>query len=501
MRSTFLPALVLMAGRGLGLVVSFCVPIVLVRIFDQAEFGTYKQVFLIYGTLFGIAQLGMAESLYYFLPRNPREGGRYVLNSMVALTAAGAVCLVALATAGSPIAQWLGNSRLLPLLPFIGLYLLLMLASAGMEIAMISRGRCGWAAVSYACSDVLRVVLMMAPVLVRPDLTWLLLGVVSFALLRFCAALWYLRHEFDGDLATDAGLLKQQLAYAAPFQLYVLAHIAQETLPQFAVSYYFDAATFAIYAVGCLPIPLVDLVATSMGSVMMVRMGEEIREGHRNAVVSMWYDTTRKLALIFFPLVGMLLVTAHELITLLFTEAYLDSVPIFMIWSCVFLFAVIPMDGLLRVYAQNRFLLMLNLIRVLLIAVFIHWFLSDMKLIGAVLITVLATAVGKGLGLARMRGLWQVGLAKVLPWSTLGTIGTVATAAVLPALLVKWGLEVSTLPLLVATGLVYVASYLAMAFGFELVPRSERALLAGYLRRGSLGQSKVAREAQWKAVR
>ena len=103
MRSTFLPALVLMAGRGLGLVVSFCVPIVLVRIFDQAEFGTYKQVFLIYGTLFGIAQLGMAESLYYFLPRNPREGGRYVLNSMVALTAAGAVCLVALATAGSPI--------------------------------------------------------------------------------------------------------------------------------------------------------------------------------------------------------------------------------------------------------------------------------------------------------------------------------------------------------------------------------------------------------------
>jgi len=66
---------------------------------------------------------------------------------------------------------------------------------------------------------------------------------------------------------------------------------------------------------------------------------------------------------------------------------------------------------------------------------------------------------------------------------------------------VKWGLEVSTLPLLVATGLVYVASYLAMAFGFGLVRRSERALLAGYLRRGSLGQSKVAREAQWKAVR
>lgn len=501
MQSTFKPALVLMAGRALGLVVSFCVPIVLVRIFDQAEFGTYKQVFLIYGTLFGIAQLGMAESLYYFLPRGPREGGRYALNSMVALMASGGVCLVLLATAGSPIATWLGNSRLIPLLPFIGLYLLLMLASAAMEIAMISRGRCGWAAVSYACSDVLRVCLMMAPVLVRPDLTWLLLGVVTFAFLRFCAAVWYLRREFDGNLRTDAALLKQQLAYAAPFQLYVLTHVVQETLPQFAVSYYFDAATFAIYAVGCLQIPLVDLVATSMGSVMMVRMGEEIQKGHPDAVVPMWYDTTRKLALIFFPLVGMLLVTAHELIAFLFTEAYLDSVPIFMIWSCGFLLAIIPMDCLLRVYAQTRFLLVLNLIRLLVIAVFIHWFLADMQLVGAALITVLALAIGKGLGLARMKKLWQVGLADLLPWRTLGTIGTVAMVAGLPALLVKSGLGVSTLPLLVATALVYTASYLAMAFGFGLVRKSERALLAGFLRRVSLGQSKAEGESELKAVR
>ena len=36
----------------------------------RAEFGTYKQLFLIYATLFGVAQLGMAESLYYFIPRD-----------------------------------------------------------------------------------------------------------------------------------------------------------------------------------------------------------------------------------------------------------------------------------------------------------------------------------------------------------------------------------------------------------------------------------------------
>ena len=49
--SIFGPAFVLMAGRGLGFLVLFAVPVVLARVFDPAAFGTYKQVFLIYTTL------------------------------------------------------------------------------------------------------------------------------------------------------------------------------------------------------------------------------------------------------------------------------------------------------------------------------------------------------------------------------------------------------------------------------------------------------------------
>ena len=64
---------VLAAGRVPGLVVAFAIPLVLARVFDQTEFGTYKQLFLIYATLFGLAQLGMAESLYYFVPLCPAQ--------------------------------------------------------------------------------------------------------------------------------------------------------------------------------------------------------------------------------------------------------------------------------------------------------------------------------------------------------------------------------------------------------------------------------------------
>ncbi|MGV3592757.1 MAG: hypothetical protein ACO1PZ_13805, partial [Gammaproteobacteria bacterium] len=79
----FGPALVLMSGRALGFVAGFVVPLVLARAFGQAEFGTYKQLFLLYGTLFAVAQVGMAESLYYFLPSETERKGNYVVNVLL----------------------------------------------------------------------------------------------------------------------------------------------------------------------------------------------------------------------------------------------------------------------------------------------------------------------------------------------------------------------------------------------------------------------------------
>ena len=162
-----------------------------------------------------------------------------------------------------------------------------------------------------------------------------------------------------------------------------------------------------------------------------------------------------------------------------------------MVWSSAIAFAAIPMDGLLRVYAQTRFLLLLNVVRLLVIVALIHWFLSALQLVGAVLVTVLALAIGKGLGLLRMRHFWQVGLADLLPWRDLLGIGAVALLAGLAAVPVSSSLDVGVLPRLVTVGLIYTASYLGMAFGFGLVRESERALLADWFRRLGMGSSRA----------
>ncbi|MBI4486296.1 MAG: hypothetical protein HY655_09820, partial [Acidobacteria bacterium] len=221
----------------------------------------------------------------------------------------------------------------------------------------------------------------------------------------------------------------------------------------------FDAATFAIYAVGCLQIPLVDLVCTSTANVMMVRMAEDVTAGRERRVLTLWHDTTCKLALLIFPLAAFLLMTAPAIIVTLFTTRYLASVPIFMIWCLTVLPAAFSVDAVLRVYAQTRFLLVMNLVRLALIAILIGWCLSVFGLAGAVLITLLGTTVVKTAGVIRIARLLHVSVSEVLPWKPLAAIAIGAAAAAAPAFWVSRSITAwPPLAVVATTGVVYAAT-------------------------------------------
>ncbi len=456
------PVLLLTAGRAVAFVATFATPLVLTRVLNQSEFGTYKQLFLVYSTLAGIAQFGMAESLLYFLPFAPRRGGRYVLNALLILASAGLACLGGLALAGPRLGRWLGNSALPGLSGLLGAYLLFMLPSLVLEVVTTARKRYLGAAAAYGLSDLIRAIALVVPILVFRRLELLLMGVVAFAVVRLTATLVYLVREFGAELRPDRAALREQLAYALPFQLGVVLSILVGNLHYYVVAASVDAAAFAIYAIGCLQIPLVDLLFAPAGNVMMVRMREAISARRLEAVLATWQDTTRKLALVFLPLVALLLVTGRELILSLFTERYAASVPIFMVWSAQIVFAVLQTDGVLRVYAKTRAIALLYGLQLLVLAALIRLLMSAFGLIGAVLATVLAAGLGKSLALMYAKRLMGVPLAQLLPWKSLREVLGIVAVSALVALVVKTHLSAPPLPLLVMTSGAYAATYLGI---------------------------------------
>jgi O-antigen/teichoic acid export membrane protein len=476
MQSILKPTLVLMMGRALAFGGTFMIPLVLARVFDQARFGTYKQLLLVFSTLYAVVPLGMSESLYYFLPREPRRAGAYVANTVLFLVAAGLGSLALLVAGGERLATGLANADAAPYLARVGAFAGLMLLSAPLETVMIARRRYTGAAWTYALSDLGRAALLAIPAALTGSLLWLFNGALLFAALRLVFTLAYLRRELGHDLRPDLGALRAQLAYALPFGAAGLVLIAQDTYHQYAVSSHFGVAAFAIYSVGCLQVPLVDFIAGPAGNVVMVGMGE-LRQD-QDAVLRLWHETTRQLALVFVPLVALLEVAARDLIVAFYTPLYVDSVPIFRLWCLTILFSVLQTDAVLRVHARTRFILVLNLVRLALMVCTIGWALRAFGIPGAALVAVSALALAKGLALARMGSLTGWGLRRLLPWGSLGAILAVAAAAAVPALLVASGLEASPFTRLVAATAAYALAYVALAVPLLLTGPERRALLA-----------------------
>jgi O-antigen/teichoic acid export membrane protein len=410
---------------------------------------------------------------------------------VVILTAMGLVSLGALSLGAPKIAELLGNPALAAFIPYIGVFLLLTMVSSVLEIVLTSRKRFFLTASAYALSDMLKGVCLIVPALLTRRLEWLLFGAVLFASVRLIATMFYIKREFRGDTSFHGAALKRQLAYALPFAASELLAFSADQYHNYAVSYSFDAATFAIYAVGCLQIPLVELVHGPVANVMMVRMTEEIRDGRGGSVLSIWNDTTRKMALVFFPMLGLLLVSARELIVLLFTENYLASVPIFMIWSITVLLPVLQTDGALRVYAQTRFLFWTRAAELVLTLALIHLFIASFHLAGAAMVTVVAAFSAKLLSLVRLRRVIGAAPAEFLPWKSLALNAAVSVAAAAPALLVKTYLDLALFPALVLACLTYGAVWLILAFGFRLVTDDERVALFGLLQKFPTSAAKV----------
>lgn len=480
MESVFRPAILLLAGRSLGFAAAFAMPVFLARVFTVQEFGTYKQVFLVYATLFAIAQMGMAESLYYFMPANPSRSGQYAANTLAVLGVCGIACLLLVCLAQNPIGSLFNNPVLPRELPLAGTYLAFSLAAIMLEITMTAHKRFRAAAGTYAVSEILRVGFFLVPVAIFGGLEALLWGAVAFASVRFGTTVVYLREYFGSALRPGWRALGEQLAYALPFAMAVTVEVAQGSLHLYAVAHYFSPTLFAVYAVGCLQIPFVDLMMTSTSNVMMVRMQELRSSGRGEELITVWLDTIVKLSLVFLPMAAALLIVSDRLITVLYTSRYAGSVPVFMVGISAIVLTGIMTDSVLRVFAQTRYLVALNLIRLAVVAGTILFLMRAIGITGAIVATVLATLVFKVLGLMRIKRLLNCSLGQLLPWKALVRIVVITGAAVLPALLLRFTLArsgVNAIIVLVGTSAAFGAAYLLLFYLYAPLSRTEKAAL------------------------
>jgi O-antigen/teichoic acid export membrane protein len=318
------------ASKTVAAAFNIAVPLLLVRLLTVREFGVYKQLFLLLDTALIVLPLGFALSVFYFFPREPARKAQVVGNILLIYVLVGGlggllfVCFPALPAA------ILNTHDLAAYAPLIGLAILLWVGSSFIEFVAIAHGEARLAALLLLGMQLLRSALLVAAGLVFGSIRALAYAAVICGFVQSAFVLWYVRSRFsDARERVDWSLMRAQLRYALPLAYAGLLWWLQGFVHHYFVSNRFGAAAYAIYAVGSFQLPIVGIMHESVGSVVIRRINELRRRNNTQEMVRLATQTVRTLAAFSFPLYALLLVTGHEFITVLFTQKYSASWPIF----------------------------------------------------------------------------------------------------------------------------------------------------------------------------
>jgi hypothetical protein len=121
--------------------------------------------------------------------------------------------------------------------------------------------------------------------------------------------------------------------------------------------------------------------------------------------------------------------------------------------------AIPCVDAVLRARAQTRFLLGLNVARLVMVVALIGWCLDVFGLSGAVLAMLAATAATRAVAIGRIARLMGVRLSGVLPWRPLAATTACALLAAVPAVWLVRAVPMPPFAALVSAAAIYGAVY------------------------------------------
>ncbi len=354
-------SVVLTSARFIGFAAAFAIPLVLIRVFGQTDFGTYKQVFLIAVTLGQVLTLGLPASIFYFLPRDSHDGHRYLVQALglVSLMAAVGAGLVLL---GGPLfARSIGSYRIVPLIPVLALLVLVQVPSLMAHQPPVADRRAVLGGSVMAGSDILRAGAIILAALLFRSIAAVVMAAALIAALRVIFLLAYITARRYGDSPGPSwSSTREQLSYSLSFWVALLFQVGLRNGHAYFVMAVVPTSVFAIYAVGIFQLPVVAHVVDSVAAVMIVRASEAFKSGDFHTLRGVWKRATLWLLVGLVPVWAGAQFFAGDLILVLFGPTYVGAVPVFRIFLTFLLLRVILDHGILRATGDTAFLARAN---------------------------------------------------------------------------------------------------------------------------------------------
>lgn len=429
-------ALWLLVAKILAFALSIALPLLLVRRLSQQNYGLYKQAFLVVGSALAMLPLGFQMSAFYFLPREKDRQGEIILNILLFHLLMGGLGALVLLLFPQLLSTLFHSAQLVDYAWIIAAVIFFWVVSSFLEVVSVAHQEARLSTIFIICAQLTKTGFLVLAAIMFGSVRALIYAALVQGIVQTIILLIYLRSRFPRFwVSFDWAVLRMQLSYALPFAVAGLLFTLQTDLPNYYVSNQFDPAIFAIYAIGCFNIPLVGMLSESVGAVMIPQVSLLEKHGNHREILALAARVARKLALVYLPLYGFLIVMGPEFLTFLFTRQYAASWPIFAINLTMLPLSIFVSDPIMRAYAEHRqFLpkLYAGLIALLFVALWVGT--SRYGLIWAISVVVGVNIIGRAATWMKIGSMLDIRFRDVTLLKDVGKIAiAAATAAAITA--------------------------------------------------------------------
>jgi O-antigen/teichoic acid export membrane protein len=478
--------MLMMLSKAVSHLCFLLVAVVLARSLEQADFGTFNQVWLVNKSLIYLFALGLPVSVYYFLPRlSEAKSKSFIIQTLVSLTLLALPFSISMYVLADTLAVYFQNPDLAAYLRLFAIYPLMVLPTITTDAVLISLGRTKQAAIFEVSTKIAMILAVAAAGILGRSLDVILNTLILHGLAQLLFAVWLMwqpvrRVNSYFSLAD----LKSQMAFAMPYGLSDLAGILHYQTDKILVALFYPPAVFALYAAGAFEIPLAGVTSVPVVSVSMAEFTKKFRSRDIEGFLTLWHQSLLKLALPVFAVATFLLVFADPIITGLFSSAYAASVWPFQIYLLLLPMVITVPGQVLASLGETKFVFKAMAASMIVNVVVGYILIRSIGWLGPALSLVCSRYLFTALIMLEIQKQLGVDVERLLPWKALGGVGLVAILAAAGAL------PLALLP--IGTGLklgagfaIYGAIYLAGNLKTSAITRSDIETLWSWVPRTS----------------
>jgi len=356
-----------------GAQLSFTLTILFVDIFlarkvSEVQFGYWKQFMLAVNVLVPMFAFGLPEGYKYFSALEEEKENKHFWNVTILLSCLGIVLFIIFFFLGGEILNLfteIGDYQEIVLVIPV-LFVLLMLSNL-FRFRYINHHSVKDYFIGFILGAICYLIIFGA-------FHFKLLLVSNFTLFISCSFLgnhlvkvvYFLVDAIKSiEFNITVEDVKRYLSYGIP--LFVSSFIAIITLntDKTIVSKFSSIEDFALFSIGAKEVPLISLVSTSFAQAIFPSLVKAYADGNASLAKSKWINLTKKISIIVYPIILILMIGGEYIVVYLFGDKYLGAVPIFKVYLLVILWRNNYYGGLLAASGKTKWITFYGLLAML----------------------------------------------------------------------------------------------------------------------------------------